>query len=137
DGFTAVWTGSEVIVWGGHVYGLGGGMRGTGSRYDPLSDTWSDVSTAGAPDPRWRHTAVWTGSRMIVWGGDDANGTYFNDGRSYDPVTDTWALINYPNALALRSNHSAVWTGTEMIVWGGENGNTYFQNGERYNPATD
>src|SRR5438046_2115510 len=32
-------------------------------------DTWTATSTTGAPAARERHTAVWTGSEMIVWGG--------------------------------------------------------------------
>ena len=36
------------------------------------------------------HTAVWTGTEMIVWGGDDRfNGTV-NTGGRYTPATDTW-----------------------------------------------
>ena len=34
------------------------------------------------------HTAVWTGSEMIVWGGTGAN--YFNTGGRYNPNTDSW-----------------------------------------------
>ena len=33
------------------------------------NNTWTATSTAGAPAARERHTAVWTGSEMIVWGG--------------------------------------------------------------------
>ena len=32
-------------------------------------DTWTATTTTGAPDGRADHTAVWTGSEMIVWGG--------------------------------------------------------------------
>ena len=32
-------------------------------------DTWTATTTANAPAARQRHTAVWTGSEMIVWGG--------------------------------------------------------------------
>jgi len=32
-----------------------------------IEDTWT--ATAGAPSARSNHTAVWTGSEMIVWGG--------------------------------------------------------------------
>src|SRR2546423_11133857 len=32
-------------------------------------NTWTATSTAGAPATREHHTAVWTGSEMIVWGG--------------------------------------------------------------------
>ena len=37
----------------------------------PCTDnTWTATSTTNAPDPRDDHRAVWTGSEMIVWGGD-------------------------------------------------------------------
>ena len=32
-------------------------------------DTWTPTTLTNAPTARWRHTAVWTGSEMIVWGG--------------------------------------------------------------------
>src|SRR5439155_7375423 len=32
-------------------------------------DTWTPTSVTNAPDARRWHTAVWTGSEMIVWGG--------------------------------------------------------------------
>src|SRR5262249_42965090 len=57
---TAVWTGSEMTIWGGGV--------DTGGRYDPATGGWAAASTANAPSARTHHTAVWTGSEMIVWG---------------------------------------------------------------------
>ena len=70
----------------------------------------------GAPSPRLWHTAVWTGSRMIVWGGDAS--PYTNTGGRYDPLTDSWTPVSTagPSARAL---HTATWTGTRMVVWGG------------------
>jgi hypothetical protein len=32
-------------------------------------DTWTATNTINAPTARFDHTAVWTGSEMIVWGG--------------------------------------------------------------------
>jgi hypothetical protein len=55
-----------------------------------IDDTWT--ATAGAPDARHLHTAVWTGSEMIVWGGEGAFSLFNNTGGSYNPSTDTWAL---------------------------------------------
>ena len=63
---TAVWTGSEMIVWGGLS---GADYLNTGGRYNPSTDNWTATSTTNAPDGRDVHTAVWTGSEMIVWGG--------------------------------------------------------------------
>ena len=65
-GHTAVWTGTEMIVWGGSA----GSITATGGRYDPASDSWNATSTSGVPSSRWFHTAVWTGEAMIVWGGE-------------------------------------------------------------------
>ena len=65
---TAVWTGREMIVWGGQA-GFLGYYFNAGGRYDPDTDSWTATSTTDAPDGRYRHTAVWTGNQLIVWGG--------------------------------------------------------------------
>jgi N-acetylneuraminic acid mutarotase len=133
---TAVWTGTEMIIWGG--YGTGGnhGYLSDGGRYSPLSDSWTTVSTIGAPGIRVDATAVWTGTRMIVWGGFNGS-VYVNTGAIYNPATDTWTPVNTTGAPSPRYLHKAVWTGTEMIVWGGYSGNDFVNDGGRYNPATD
>ncbi len=38
-----------------------------------------------APDARFGHTAVWTGSEMIIWGGYDGSND-FNTGYKYNPA---------------------------------------------------
>ena len=114
---TAVWAGSQMIVWGG--YGSGGVYLNDGKRYNPATNTWSNVSGVNAPSGRCRHTAVWTPSEMIVWGGEGSGGSYLNDGKRYNPAADTWSNISASNAPSARYHHTAVWTGSEMIVWGG------------------
>src|SRR5205807_7093724 len=41
----------------------------TGARYNPGTDSWTATKTSDAPAGREVHTAVWTSSQMIVWGG--------------------------------------------------------------------
>jgi len=137
-GHTAVWTGSVMIVWGGYFVEITNHYLNTGGRYDPATDSWTPTSTTNAPSARSSHTAVWTGSEMIVWGGLFYDGTYhfLNTGARYNPVTNTWIATNMVNAPDGRTSHTAVWTGSEMIVWGGTNGNVV-NTGGRYNPATD
>lgn len=130
--FSTVWTGSEMIIWGGIEYGT---PVNTGARYNPQTNAWSPVATAGAPLARYTHTAVWTGTRMLVWGGQ--GGGLHASGGSYDPATNTWTPLNTTGAPAGRYLHSAVWTGTEMIAWGGTNGSDYLNTGGRYTPATN
>ena len=48
-----------------------------------IDDTWTP--TPGPPDPRYRHTAVWTGNEMIVWGGYNFNLGDLNTGGRYNP----------------------------------------------------
>ncbi len=138
---TAVWTGSEMIIWGGED---GLVALNTGGRYNPVTDTWIATTTTNAPAARGVHTAVWTGSEMIIWGGcpDVAGciiqGTPYNTGGRYNPVTDSWTATITTNAPTARVAHTAVWTGSEMIVWGGGTStNIFFNTGGRYNPATD
>ena len=136
---SAVWTGSEMIVWGGENYPF---VLNTGGRYNPSTDSWTATSTTNAPDARGRHTAVWTGSEMIVWGGRDAFSRPLNTGGRYNPATDSWThtsiRINPPLG---REGHTAVWTGSQMIIWGGAYHGVgppvYFNTGGRYNPSTD
>lgn len=84
-----------MIVWGGDF--------NNGGRYNPVADSWTAVRTNGAPSARSSHTAVWTGSEMIVWGG--ANGTNY--------VGDTWSY--YPTKPALRI--SLTDPGSATVAW--------------------
>jgi N-acetylneuraminic acid mutarotase len=142
-GHTAVWTGSEMIVWGGCA------MRNdactiapvgtSGGRYNPLTDTWTATSQTAAPLGRVSHTAIWTGSEMIVWGGETESGVTAAGAR-YKPSTDAWTATKALPASMARLDHSAVWTGSQMIVWGGASAalfGTYYNTGAMYNPATN
>jgi N-acetylneuraminic acid mutarotase len=129
QGHTAVWTGSEMIVWGGQ--GIGGYLN-TGGKYNPATDSWLTTSTANAPSSRYAHTAVWTGSEMIVWGGQCCCDPFcvLNTGGKYNPATDSWVATSTTDAPTARSGHTAVWTGGKMIVWGGNGGPSYFNTRE-------
>src|SRR5437762_9576374 len=122
-----------MIIWGG--YG-GSGLLNTGGRYNLSTDTWTATNTT-APEARYYHTAVWTGSRMVVWGGYNQFGTYLNSGGRYDPSTDSWTPTNTIGAPAARFYHTAVWSGTRMIIWGGYSFVGYSNTGGQYDPSTD
>src|SRR5262245_46851933 len=103
----------------------------------PCTDnTWTATSTTNAPAPRRSHTAVWTGSEMIVWGGADGQLNLLNTGGRYNPSTDSWTPTTTNSAPTGRYGHTAIWTGSEMIVWGGNSGGSG-GGGGRYNPTTD
>ncbi len=134
----AVWTGNEMIIWGGYYTdGSYDYFYNDGARYNPVSNSWVQISTYNAPTARCLHSFVWTDEEMLVWGG--YSGLNFEgDGGRYNPISDTWLPISTDNAPSARWRHTAVWTGTEMIVWGGQDDNGDFVNtGGKYNPTND
>ena len=106
---------------GSMVLGAAGDTTLIGAGYTEIGPSWFDywvaTATTGAPSARAGHTAVWTGSRMIVWGGQDNSGV-LNDGGQYDPVANTWTATTTTGAPSGRYLHTAVWTGSKMVVWG-------------------
>ena len=135
---TMVWTGTEVIIFGGRsTYNYStGSYLDSGARYDPRTDSWEGIAHEQAPSPRSLHTAVWTGTEMIVWGGGtNRQGTaLLNTGARYHPARNTWTpMTNQGAPIAMRGN-TAIWTGQELIVLSGLGGTV---KGGRYDPATD
>ncbi len=118
-GATVVWTGSRLIVWGGQG---SGGTLNTGAQLlfeNGVPAQWSPLNVANAPSDRMGHTVVWTGQRMIVWGGQ-RNGASVGDGGIYDPNSNAWEPVPLTAAPAARSGHNAEWTGQEMIIVAGD-----------------
>jgi N-acetylneuraminic acid mutarotase len=134
--FTTVWTGTEMIVWGGGDSGTNYGARYLPGDPDPGAGSWTATSTGtGCPWARAHHTAVWTDNEMIIWGG---GGTGTNTGGRYYPSTNSWqATSTGTGCPSFRINHTAVWTGDEMIVWGGVFSSTNLDTGGRYDPTSN
>jgi hypothetical protein len=130
-GHIAVWTGTEMIIWGGKRTVA---VLRNGARYNPENDTWTPMSLEGAP-ARDSCTGVWSGKELLVWGGYN----FHRDGYRYDPAADQWTPMTLVGAPPGRGGHTAVWTGSEMIVWGGMNGGNGWRTntGGRYEPETD
>ena len=116
---TAVWTGSEMIIWGGYGPGGGNGFYGslnTGGKYNPQNG-WTSTSITNAPTARDRHTAVWTGSQMIVWGGN------YNDGVGFPATLNTGGRYCgqapiVPSRLGNISTRAFVQTGDNVMIGG-------------------
>ena len=106
---------------------------------DCTSEGWQPLATQDSPTARILQSTVWTGDRMIVWGGKDKVVEDTDTGAIYDPTTDSWVTMSTVNAPSPREGHSASWTGDRMIVWGGVEHYTFtfYRDGAIYNPATD
>jgi len=122
---TAVWTGEEMIVWGGWA---GRRLRADGAAYDPRTRSWRLIAPSPL-SPRQHHVAVWTGEEMIVWGGSELQRKQERllvDGAAYDPERDEWRRLATTRLLGRSGailgagsepNLDAEWTGEQMVIW--------------------
>ena len=135
-----VWTGRELLVWGGNFNGEL--APATGLAYDPATNHWTRMPTAPL-STREDPTIVWTGQELIVWGGLTANANGqpdTNEGAAYDPDTNAWRPLP-KSGLPPMELAAAAWTGREMIALGSAVGGQTGQNGPdvgaAYNPTTN
>ena len=135
----AVWTGTRLVVWGGEGASalLGDGASLAINAGGTVPGAWQPMSSVGAPSARTQHTAVWTGTRVIVWGGTSSGGGALADGAAWNPDTGAWSPTSSVGAPSARAKHAAVWTGNEMVVFGGQGSSGAFASGAAYDPGTD
>jgi len=70
--------------------------------------------------PRFGHCAVIVGSRMLVLGGQDHHGNFFNDVISFDLETNIWtSFSNKKSTVPRMAFHGAVRVGRHILVYGG------------------
>lgn len=128
-GYSAVWTGKEMLVWG----------QGTHAAFDPATGRWR---TLLAPPQDGAALVVWTGREMIGWGGGCC-GEAWSDGAVYNPATNTWRKLPRSPLHGSQAPLGA-WTGRELIVVvGGDNPATgkpwpaSLARAAAYNPTTN
>ena len=130
-----VWTGTELIVLGGHPAIITDEVHGDSdaAAYDPVRDRWRRLPAAlpvPAGQSLYPPSAVWTDTSLLVWWpwahaetqGNTTTGTVGYDLFRYDPGTDHWELLpsdrvpGDPNTPAGISD--PVWTGHEVLIPG-------------------
>ena len=104
----AVWTGEEMLVWGG---GVDGSSVSDGAAYNPTTKAWRPLPTFSMTNTI-RPTAIWTGTEMIVLEGINGG----DHGAAYNPASDTWRTIAAPPGRSVTPYPQAVWTGDRAIV---------------------
>jgi hypothetical protein len=114
----AVWTGSEMIVWGGVTRtSTGGQMDSDGAAYDPVANSWKTIAPAPAGlAGGGGQAAAWTGKDAVFWVGNSPDGPA--GGAVYDPATDSWRSLP-AGPLGVREGYVSVWTGTRLLIMGG------------------
>jgi hypothetical protein len=112
-GHSVVWTGSEVIIWGGHTTDLSHPID-DGAAFNPDTGQWRLIASPPLNGMTW-HFGAWSGSEMLVVGSSGA--------AAYDPTNDSWRVlpplpleIPHPNErFASRTEYA--WSGSHIYVW--------------------
>jgi hypothetical protein len=134
DGAAHVWTGSDLIAWGGCADDVDDECDPTadGYAFDPATETWTEVPEA--PIASSEAVGAWTGEEAVFLRFRDERPL---DGAAYEPSDESWRRIP---AAPIQGEYGAaeVWTGEELVVFGGgERGEPSAANGAAYDPRTD
>lgn len=138
DGASIVWTGRELVVWGGWPRGTEGEHAEVdGFAFDAETRSWRTLppaplgddgpgATRAEPtvtrDERGGANAVWTGSEILFWDIPLDDGSLAT--LALDPEKGAWRRLGDP---IHRPTGAWAWTGTELVVVGG---------GDRDEPTT-
>jgi hypothetical protein len=141
---TLLQNGKVLVVGGSQADGFHLGSSSNAELYDPLTNTWSQISSMHTP--RSFHTAtLLPDGRVLVVGGDqafnDVSGRVLASAELYDPATNDWSLA--PSMSTARAKHDAVLlaNGTVLVLGGtsgvssGESSNS-LRTAEIYHPIT-
>jgi hypothetical protein len=112
EGAAIVWTGSELLYWGGRD--ADGRPAADGFAFDPVARAWSrlpagPLSAAGMD-------GVWTGDEALFFGAEA--GAPRSAVVGFDPATRAWRSLT-PSPHLPEWGGTWVWAGTELITAGG------------------
>jgi N-acetylneuraminic acid mutarotase len=131
---TSVWTGKEMLVFGRQERRAKDGAvlerANVAAAYDPATNTWRRLPSAGITGSFLGYSSVWTGKEMLVWG----QGTR----EAFDPRAKRWRRLPNSRLLSIHDGFGLVaWTGRELIGWGGGCCGDAFSDGVAYSPAAN
>jgi hypothetical protein len=125
-----LWTGDELIVWGGLSDATGMNydpavtLLDDGGVYDVASDTWTAIAKDGAPHGGLAPFA-WTGKELIVISkldGYSMPGQVLFEGARFDPASKAWSPMSAPSPeiadMLEFANLKLYWVGDVLAVFG-------------------
>jgi len=104
DGYTSVWTGSRMLVFGRVTSRASDGAvlsrRDAAASYDPGSNTWRRLPAPPASTSFMGRSSVWTGKEMLVWGQGIRE--------AFDPATNRWRRLPSSPLLSIHDGYGLV-----------------------------
>src|SRR5207248_42259 len=112
DGASVVWTGRELLYWGGVPRGdVDAAPEADGFTFDPVDGTWSTLPLA--PQPSTNGATVWTGTEALFFSTAASRVRV----QAFDPIRHTWRPL--PDGPPMPPGASWAWTGSELTFFGG------------------
>jgi len=93
-------------------------------RFDPATNTWTEVAQDTRPPARSGHTFVGATTNFIVFGGMPVTDTLASAVWKFDPATGYWSTYGIANPQGPRPGLSAGILGSRMYMVGGEISNS-------------
>jgi hypothetical protein len=124
-----VWTGSQVVYWGGLVQPKCNSIGGLGEQnylhdggiFDPETNTWTSISEDGSPT-LIADNGFWAEEQglVYVWATIEISGAAYRGAGlwTYDPSADRWASIDVSGLPEMLLPYF-VWTGQDLLAFGG------------------
>lgn len=136
-GHLSVWTGEEVLIFGGRSGTQDVPSLTTGLAYNPDTESWRDLKPSPVSVEFWPDShAVWTGTEMLVIGRVSADNERSIVVLSYTPDTDSWTMSAPRPSEESASVGGFAWSGSEVIMAGGDL-NAPGKHAWSYEPSTD
>lgn len=127
-GGAAVWTGKEVLIWGGATSTQSnqpdaGTTLTYAEAWDPATGTIRKLPFPPEVTPTRYASLVWTGTYALIWGGGTGIGPAYGSrpierGYKWDPGANTYEVLPTENGPGPSRHHPAAWTGSEMLIYG-------------------
>lgn len=127
DDRAAVWTGRELLLWGGDTPAAGaradGALRpGNALAYDPAAGSWRRLQPPPGLPPGRTRPAGWTGQELLVVDAAAAEQQATRGGlrgAAYDPLADRWRQLAPSPRLSGGEllERTVLWAGTRLLVW--------------------
>ena len=126
-----MWTGTEMIVWGGavHEYREDTQEDRVAEEHDeavPVEDAEAPAEADAAAEGEGKARKQKRKRDRLV---------QLATGARYDPATDTWQPMSTRDAPTAREDHVAVWTGRDLLVWGAARARRCSRTGRATTPA--
>jgi len=128
-GVAAVWTGTEILIFGGQ--NQGGGNSAQTIRYNPATGDLTfgtNLTSSRAYVP-----TVWTGRYAYLFGGAVGITNIRYDVLRYDPQTDGMQVVTTATMPTNERDGAATWDGTRAVIFGG----VYEVHVLTFDPATE